>query len=282
MTTPHDTAGKTDAAAIKFCCGDLYQRDWIRLLLGDSFHPGGLLLTEHLGMLLNLEPGLRVLDVASGQGTSAIRLAQRFGCRVLGIDYGYETVQGALQAAATAGVDHLVSFQQGDAEHLPLHDGTFDVIMCECAFCTFPDKHKAASEFIRVLKSGGRVGLSDLTRSGDVPEDLQGLLAWIACIADAQPIDSYIRYLVQAGLMIDAVEQHDDALAEMVHEIRGILLGAELFVKLQKVELPGGIDFEQAKALARSAAAAIQARQFGYAVITATKPKRNTREDVAR
>jgi ubiquinone/menaquinone biosynthesis C-methylase UbiE len=272
MTPEHDT---TDTTAIKSCCAKLYQSDWIQLILGDSFHPGGLVLTEHLGMAINLEPSQRLLDVASGQGTSAIRLAQRFGCMVLGIDYSHEAVNKAIQAASTAGVSHLVSFQQGDSEHLPVPDETLDAVICECAFCTFPDKQTAASEFRRVLKLGGRVGLSDLTRRGNVPEDLQGLLAWIACIADAQPVDGYIRYLLDAGLTINTVEQHDDALANMVQKIQGKLLGAELLLKLKKIELPGSIDFEQARALTKSAAAAVKAHQFGYAVITATKSKMN-------
>ena len=50
-------------------------------------------------------------------------------------------------------------------------------VVCECAFCTFPDKSRAAAEFARVLRSGGRVGISDLTRSGELPGELDGLLA---------------------------------------------------------------------------------------------------------
>ena len=61
---------------------------------------------------------------------------------------------------------HLVRFEQGDAERLTLDDGQFDAVICECAFCTFPDKRAAAAEFARVLKPGGTVGLTDLTRSG--------------------------------------------------------------------------------------------------------------------
>jgi arsenite methyltransferase len=256
---------------VKACCANVYQSDWARLLLGDSFHPGGLELTEHLGTLLDLGPGRSVLDVASGQGASAIRLAQRFGCTVLGIEYGSQVIQQATERAAAGGVAHLVSFGQGDAEYLPVPGGTFDAVICECAFCTFPNKACAASEFSRALKPGGQVGLSDVTRTGEVPADLRGLLAWIACIADAQPVEHYIRYLTTAGLAVNLVERCDDTLAELVHEIQGKLLGVEMLARLKKIELPGTIDFEQAKALAKSAAAAIQAGKFGYAIIVATR-----------
>jgi len=265
-TMPGDTVVKT-------CCAAVYESDWARLLLGESFHPGGLELTGHLGTLLNLGPASYVLDVASGQGSSAIHLAQRFGCTVLGIEYGSQAIQQATERAAAGGVAHLVSFRQGDAEHLPLPGGTFDAVICECAFCTFPNKARAASELWRVLKPGGQVGLSDVTRTGDVPKDLQGLLAWIACIADAQSIQDYKRYLTTAGLTINLVEPHNDTLAKIAHDIRGKLLVVEMLAKLKKMELAGTIDFEQAKSLAKSAAAAIQAGRFGYAIIIATRPQ---------
>jgi ubiquinone/menaquinone biosynthesis C-methylase UbiE len=248
-----------------------YQSEWARLLLGESFHPGGLALTERLGTLLGLGPGQRVLDVAAGQGTSAIFLAQRFGCVVVGVDYGGDSVRKATEAAARAGVAEFAQFEQGDAERLPFADASFDALICECAFCTFPDKRTAAGEFRRVLRPGGRVGLSDMTRAGPVPADLQGLLAWIACIAAAQPLDEYARYLGDAGLTVGLIEPHDAALNSLVQEIRTRLLGAELLVKLKKVDLPSA-NFEQAKALARAAADAVKAGTFGYAVLTAAKP----------
>jgi ubiquinone/menaquinone biosynthesis C-methylase UbiE len=180
-------------------------------------------------------------------------------------------VKRATEAACEAGVAHLVTFQQGDAECLPVADQSFDAVICECAFCTFPDKPTAALEFLRVLKPGGQLGLSDLTRSGVVPEELQGLLAWIACIADAQPVSVYTRYLTDAGLTINLIESHDEVLHEMVQQIRGKLLGTELLVRLKKIELPSSFDFEQAKALAKAATAAIQMNTFGYAVLIASK-----------
>ncbi len=271
MNRGHEIQHMVDSTELKTCCSNVYQSDLARLLLGDSFHPGGVKLTEHLGNLLGLGPEHRVLDIASGQGTSAITLAQRFGCKVLGIEYGHDAIHKSMQVAEAAGVSHLVSFQQGDAEHLPVSECTFDAVICECAFCTFPDKSTAAREFMRVLKPGRHIGLSDLTRTIEVPENLQGLLAWIACIADAQPIEEYTRYLTEAGLTIDSVEAHDEALSEMVQQIRGKLLGAELLTQLKKIKLPSAIDFEHAKALMKAASTAIQARQFGYVVITAEK-----------
>jgi len=253
---------------IKACCAAVYESDWARLLLGDSFHPGGLALTEQLGTLIGLGPGQRVLDVAAGTGTSAIFLAERFGCEVVGIDYGRDSVALANAAASEAGLASRVRFEQGDAERLPFEANSFDAVVCECAFCTFPDKTTAAAEIARVLRPGGRFGLSDLTRSGPLPAELEGLLAWIACIADAQPVDRYVDYLESAGLAVEKIENRDDVLGQTVADVRGKLLGAELLVNLRKIDLPGA-DFQQAKLIARSAAEAIREGKLGYVLLGA-------------
>jgi ubiquinone/menaquinone biosynthesis C-methylase UbiE len=255
---------------IKACCTAVYESDWARLLLGDSFHPGGQALTERMGILAGLEPGKRVLDVAAGAGASALYLAERFGCQMVGIDYGRESVAAATLAAAEAGLSGQVQFELGDAESLPFEDGSFDAVINECAFCTFPDKRTAAAEMARVLRPGGRLGLSDLTRSGPLPVELDGLLAWIACIADAKPLEHYVNYLETAGLTIEQTEAHDEALSQTVSDVRGKLLGAELLVKLKKIDLPGA-DFDQAKTIARNAAEAVREGKLGYALIVARR-----------
>ncbi|MGH9709279.1 MAG: SAM-dependent methyltransferase, partial [Candidatus Acidiferrales bacterium] len=92
-----------DSTAVKQCCAQLYASDLARILLGDSFHPGGLRLTERLGALLALAPESRVLDVASGNGATALFLAARFGCHVVGIDYSGQSVASASELASAKG-----------------------------------------------------------------------------------------------------------------------------------------------------------------------------------
>jgi len=251
---------------VKQCCARLYESDFAKMLLGDSFHPGGLKLTERLGSLLHLNTQSRVLDIASGKGTSALFLAERFGCCVVGIDYSGQNVEQAGAAAAAKGMGSRVSFQIGDAERLPVADSSFDAIICECAFCTFPDKTAAANEFARVLGARGRIGLSDLTRGPVLPKELDGLLAWIACIADAQPVEAYVQHLSGAGFRVEQPERHDEALLEMVNQIRMKLLGAEIMVGLKKLDLPG-VDLAGARQMAQAAVAAVRQGALGYAVV---------------
>src|SRR5258708_33208364 len=99
MDNRTDETVQIPADELKACCAALYASDLARLLLGYSFHPGGLALTERLGTLLNLDPGKRVLDAATRRETSAIFLAQSVGCAAFGLVYGSELVRGATLAA---------------------------------------------------------------------------------------------------------------------------------------------------------------------------------------
>lgn len=263
-------AAANTSAEVKQCCANLYESGFAKLLLGDSFHPGGLKLTERLGQLLQLDSNSHVLDVASGRGTSAIFLAERFGSELVGLDFSHQNVEQANIEAAERGLSRLVHFDQGDAESLSFPDGSFDAVICECAFCTFPNKPRAAREFARVLKPCGRVGISDLTHTSMLPQELEGLLAWIACIADAQPIEQYIDWLSTVGLAPQATETHDEALTEMVRQIQAKLFATEIMTGLKKIDLPG-IDLTAAKQMAKAALDAIQNRQLGYAIVIAQK-----------
>ena len=270
MTNNQMMLENMDDATLKLCCTAVYENEWTKLLLGDSFHPGGIELTTRLGKLLNLSAADHVLDVAAGQATSAIHLAKTFGCRVTAVEYGKKAAAEAQTAVCAAGLADLVTVQHGDAESLPCPDDYFDVLICECAFCTFPAKETAVSEFARVIKPNGRIGLSDLTRSGTLPAELEGLMGWIACIADAQPIEKYTAYLQNGGFQIDITENHDGAVADMIRSIQGKLLGAEIMIGLNKLTLPD-LDFKQAKSIARHAATAVRQGKLGYALLVGKK-----------
>ncbi len=266
-----EAPGPPRAAEIKQCCARLYESELVKRLLGDSFHPGGAALTQRLGELLGLTSASSVLDAASGTGTSATIMAQRFGCSVVGVDLSSQNVQRAAADIERLGLADRVRFEVGDAERLPIDDGAVDAVICECAFCTFPDKMAAAHEFARVLKPGGRVGLSDITRGPGPPDELSDLMAWIACLADAGPADSYAARLLAAGFMDVAIERHDDALTEMIRAIGARLFATEVLVGLEKIDL-AGIDLEAAKRLTRQALAAVAERRLGYAIVCAAKP----------
>jgi ubiquinone/menaquinone biosynthesis C-methylase UbiE len=255
---------------IKICCATFYASDAVRMLLGDVLHPGGLDLTYHLGQVLELSEGDRVLDVACGRGASVVHLAQRFGCHVTGLDYGPENVAAARESAAGLGVSHLTAFRIGDAEGLPFDEASFDAVISECSYCTFPDKARASAEMVRVLRPGGRVGLTDITMTGDLPDDMQTLLAWLACVAGAGTSEHYTALLADAGFGGFVVEDHGEALRVLVNNVRLKLMAAELAAALGKVNL-SDIDLSEAKRLARRAMEQIDAGALGYALVAARK-----------
>jgi SAM-dependent methyltransferase len=257
------------AEEIKACCASIYQRDAVALILGESYHPGGADLTRHLGRTLGLRPGQRVLDVASGPGTTAFLLAAEFGVTVDGVDLGEQSVAAANARAAEYGVADRVLFQIGDAERLPLTDASVDAVICECAFCTFPDKRTAASEMARVLKPGGLVGISDVTLDpARLDPELASLAGWVACIADARPLSDYEDLLSQSGLPVTLTEAHDHALTRMIETIDARLTA------LAMINAPAlqGVDIDAVRHKVAIAATAVADGIAGYKLLLARKP----------
>ena len=110
-----------------------------------------------------VQPGEKTLDVACGTGNAAIRAAEA-GAQVIGVDLAPELFDAARAEAAEAGV--AVEWVQGDAEDLPFADRAFDVVLSTFG-CMFAPRHAvAASEIARVLRPGGRIGLTAWTPEG--------------------------------------------------------------------------------------------------------------------
>jgi hypothetical protein len=122
----------------------------------------------------------------------------------------------------------------------------------------------------RALPSGGRLGFSDLVRTRALPAELQSLLAWISCVADARPLADYRGYLDEAGFSIEHVEDQGAALSDLVRALRTRLLAATALARLGKVDLPD-TDMAGASAMARKAAEAVRDGTLGYVLLTATR-----------
>lgn len=260
-----------DSTQIKACCAAAYGQDAVALVLRESYHPGGLALTRRLARALGLRPGQHVIDVASGPGATARLLAAEFGVTVDGVDLGQSAVDRARSAAQAARLPATVRFSVGDAERLPLPGGMADAVVCECAFCTFPDKAAAAGEFARVLRPGGRVGITDVTvADGGLPAELTTLTAWVACIADARPVSRYTDILAVAGLRTVRVEPHDDALARMIDQIEARL--ALLRMTAADHLMAAGVNVDAVLRYTAVARRAVADGLLGYALLVAEKP----------
>jgi arsenite methyltransferase len=259
------------AAQAKACCAATYGSDVVALLLGESYHPGGLALTRRLADRLDLRPGRPVLDVAAGRGATALLLAREYGVEVTGIDLSDANVALASGAAQATGLADRVRFEVGDAERLPIADAAFEAVVCECAFCTFPDKPTAATELARVLCPGGRLGITDVTVDRDrLPDELTGLGAWVACVADARPLHEYAALLTTAGLTVVHTESHTPTIAAMLDQIEARLTLVRITAR-ERAEAVG-LDFTRAPAVLAAARTAVADGVLGYALLVAQKP----------
>jgi arsenite methyltransferase len=262
-------AAELEPPALKACCACAYADPAVRWLLGDELHPGGAATTRRALELARVGPGDRLLDVASGTGASALLAAREHGARVRGVEYGQEAVRAATQSAQSAGLADRVSFMRGDAEALPLPDGSVDVVLCECSLCTFPDKAQAVAEMRRVLVPGGRIALSDVVLDGaPLPEPLTGALATIACVGDARSTDGYRELVERVGLRVTHVEPVGDAVDHFARRIEERLRGARLLGITPPVGAPLGI--QAAIEAVRQARVAIRHGALGYAILIAT------------
>jgi len=120
---------------------------------------------EHCVIRLAPRPGERVLDVATGTGWAARRVAAR-GARVTGVDLGADLIEAAKAAAAEPRLS--IDFRVGDAEKLPFGDQSFDVVVSTCGVMFVRDPKAAAAELARVCRKGGRLGLTTWPADGTI------------------------------------------------------------------------------------------------------------------
>jgi len=130
----------------------------------DQFHGRGLEATEEVAAALAPEAGDHLLDIGSGIGGPARYMAQRFGCRVTGIDVTPEFCAVARELTSRLSLDELVSFHEGSALAMPFADRSFDAAYSMNVAMNIADKAGFYGEIFRVLKPGARFVLSEIAR----------------------------------------------------------------------------------------------------------------------
>ncbi len=205
--------------------------------------------------LASLQPGQTVLDLGSGGGIDCFMAAKKVGetGHVIGVDMTAEMLEKARTNQAKMGFKN-VEFRLGEIEHLPVADNMVDVIISNCVVNLSPDKPQVFREAYRVLKSGGKLALSDIVTDGPLPQQVKdSLAAWAGCVAGALDVKEYIANLEAAGftnIELTPVYFDQQMVDEYVKSIDGQSCcgdGKRLVmsdgVKVHLVELEEAVDF---------------------------------------
>jgi SAM-dependent methyltransferase len=165
--------------------------------------------------IASLRPGEVVLDLGSGAGFDCFLAARQVGPsgKVIGVDMTPDMLARARVNAEKAGMSN-VEFRLGEIEHLPVADGTVDVVISNCVINLSTDKPGVVREAFRVLRPGGRLAVSDIVATGELPEDVRNDLRLIsACIGGATPVTALEAMLRDAGFADVAVEPKEESRA---------------------------------------------------------------------
>jgi len=151
--------------------------------------------------IAELKPGEAVLDLGSGAGIDAFLAVSKVGPNgnVIGIDMTKEMIDKASDIAKCNGYTN-VEFRLGEIEKLPVDNSSVDVIMSNCVINLALAKAKVFREAYRVLRSGGRLSISDIVADQALSDDTRNNLdAWAGCIAGALEQQQYLRIIKEAG-----------------------------------------------------------------------------------
>ncbi len=153
--------------------------------------------------IANLNPGEVVVDLGSGGGIDCFLAARRVGAtgHVIGVDMTPDMLAKANANKAKMGVRN-VEFRQGQIEALPVESSTVDVVMSNCVINLSPNKRAVFGEAFRVLKSGGRVSISDVVTEGEFSPELRAQVdKWAECVTGAIDVNEYTGLMRDAGFV---------------------------------------------------------------------------------
>ena len=171
--------------------------------------------------IASLKPGETVVDLGSGGGFDCFLAARAVGKdgHVIGVDMTPEMVSKARENATKAGFEN-VEFRLGEIENLPVADNSVDAIISNCVINLSPEKSRVFHEAFRILKRGGRLAVSDVVATAELPDEVkQNMELYTGCVAGAQQIDALKSMLEDAGfsnIRINPINKSKEIVREWV------------------------------------------------------------------
>lgn len=163
--------------------------------------------------IASIKPGETVLDLGSGGGFDCFLAAAETGehGRVIGVDMTPSMISKA-RSNADRGRYQQVEFRLGEIENLPVADNTVDVIISNCVINLSPDKRRVFSEAFRVLRPGGRLAISDVVASTELPDEVRNdLQLYSGCMAGASMVGELEAMLSDAGFVDIRIAPKDES-----------------------------------------------------------------------
>jgi arsenite methyltransferase len=191
-----------------------YSSPAMRVATGETVRPGGLDLTRRALTFCAFTPGESILDIGCGSGATVRLMRHEFQLDARGID-----PSEAMIARGTT-EDPALTVTLGDAMNLQFEDGLFDGAIMECALSITPDPRKVLEEACRVLKSGGRLILTDMYLLDDhAPISCSDATAAALCLRNAGTRAELESRLAEAGLRLILFEDHKEHLKRLAVDI---------------------------------------------------------------
>ena len=144
----------------------------------------------------------RVLDVCCGWGGPTRYIAQRFGCRVTGIDITPRSLELAERLTAGSPEAPLITYRWGDATDMPLESGEFDLVWSQDALCHVPDRPKALAECARVLRPGGLMVFTDWLKTRFITDQELAAFSEAFSFPSLETMESYGTLAAAAGFEV--------------------------------------------------------------------------------
>ena len=156
-----------------------------------------------------INEGDTVLDLVSGAGNDCFvsRAITGENGKVIGLDFTETMINKARENADKLGFNN-VEFRQGDIENMPIGGNSIDVVVSNCVLNLVPDKQKAFSETMRVLKAGGHFSVSDVVLKGELPEGLKNDAEMYAgCVSGAIQQTDYMNIIMNTGFEAVSIQK---------------------------------------------------------------------------
>jgi len=171
-----------------------------------------------------LQPGEVVLDLGSGGGFDCFLASRQVGDlgRVIGVDMTPEMINRARENAQKNGFKNT-EFRLGEIEHLPVRDHSVDVIISNCVINLSPSKQQVLNEAFRTLRSGGRLAISDVVTTTELPVEIKKDIdrVYSGCISGASSINELESMLEKSGFINITIESKDESRAFIKNWIPG-------------------------------------------------------------